>query len=93
MAADAIQNGAYSFLEKPFEPRRLLTVLRHAAEQHRLADMIKRMREQLVSLSGLDRVLLGSDLRVAEPRWLDCFSGTSGLSDRKWSKCNPDLQE
>ena len=66
MAVDAIQNGAYSFLEKPFEPRRLLTVLRHAAEQHRLADMTKRMREQLVSLSGLDRVLLGSDLRVAE---------------------------
>ncbi|OSQ50582.1 sigma-54-dependent transcriptional regulator [Marivita geojedonensis] len=66
MAVDAIQNGAYSFLEKPFEPRRLLTVLRHAAEQHRLTDMAKRMREQLVSLSGLDRVLLGSDLRVAE---------------------------
>jgi DNA-binding NtrC family response regulator len=66
MAVDAIQNGAYSFLEKPFEPRRLLTVLRHAAEQHRLSDMTKRMREQLVSLSGLDRVLLGSDLRVTE---------------------------
>ncbi len=66
MAVDAIQNGAYSFLEKPFEPRRLLTVLKHAAEQHRLSDMTRRMREQLVSLSGLDRVLLGSDLRVAE---------------------------
>lgn len=66
MAVDAIQNGAYSFIEKPFEPRRLLTVLRHAAEQHRLSDMTKRMREQLVSLSGLDRVLLGSDLRVTE---------------------------
>ncbi|MGJ8603527.1 MAG: sigma-54-dependent transcriptional regulator [Marivita sp.] len=66
MAVDAIQNGAYSFLEKPFEPRRLLTVLRHAAEQHRLSGMTRRMREQLVSLSGLDRVLLGSDMRVAE---------------------------
>lgn len=66
MAVDAIQTGAYSFLEKPFEPRRLLTVLKHAAQQHRLSDMTKRMREQLVSLSGLDRVLLGNDLRVAE---------------------------
>lgn len=65
MAVDAIQRGAYSFLEKPFEPRRLLTVLRHAAEQHRLTDMAKRMREQLVSLSGLDRVLLGNDPRLA----------------------------
>jgi DNA-binding NtrC family response regulator len=66
MAVDAIQNGAYSFLEKPFEPRRLLTVLRHAAEQHRLSGMTKRMREQLVSLSGLDRVLLGTDSRIAD---------------------------
>jgi DNA-binding NtrC family response regulator len=53
-------------LEKPFEPRRLLTVLKHAAEQHRLTDMAKRMREQLVSLSGLDRVLLGNDPRVTD---------------------------
>ncbi|MEL6641653.1 MAG: sigma-54 dependent transcriptional regulator [Pseudomonadota bacterium] len=66
MAVDAIQKGAYTFLEKPFEPRRLLTALKHAAEQHRLSDMTKRMREQLASLSGLDRVLLGSDPRLAD---------------------------
>jgi len=66
MAVDAIQMGAYSFLEKPFEPRRLLTVMRHAAEQHRLADTARRMRDQLVSLSGLDRVLLGNDARVTD---------------------------
>jgi len=65
-AVDAIQKGAYSFLEKPFEPRRLLRVLRHAAEQHRLSAMAKRMREQLVTLSGLDRVLLGRDARIAK---------------------------
>lgn len=64
MAVGAIQKGAYSFLEKPFEPRRLLTVLRHAAEQYRLASMAKRMRDQLVSLSGLDRVLIGNDPRI-----------------------------
>lgn len=64
MAVDAIQNGAYSFLEKPFEPRRLLRVLRHAAEQHRLIDTAKRLREQLITLSGLDRVLLGNDPRI-----------------------------
>ncbi|MEJ6398962.1 sigma-54-dependent transcriptional regulator [Yoonia sp. 208BN28-4] len=68
MAVDAIQKGAYSFLEKPFEPRRLLTVLKHAAEQHRLTDMAKRMREQLMSMSGLDRVLLGNDPRVTDLR-------------------------
>ena len=66
MAVDAIQKGAYTFLEKPFEPRRLLTVLKHAAQQHRLSDMTKRMRAQLESLSGLDRVLLGQDPRLTD---------------------------
>lgn len=66
MAVDAIQKGAYSFLEKPFEPRRLITVLRHAAEKHRLLISARRMRAQLVELSGLDRVLLGSSPRVAQ---------------------------
>lgn len=66
MAVDAIQKGAYSFLEKPFEPRRLLTVLRHAAEKHRLLIASHRMRAQLVALSGLDRVLLGGSPAVAQ---------------------------
>lgn len=65
MAVDAMQRGAYSFLEKPFDPRRLLTAMKHAAEQHRLADMARRMRDELISLSGLDRVLLGNDPKVA----------------------------
>lgn len=66
MAVDAIQKGAYSFLEKPFEPRRLLTILRHAAEKHRLMLSAQRMRAQLVELSGLDRVLLGQSPRVTQ---------------------------
>lgn len=66
MAVDAIQKGAYSFLEKPFEPRRLLTILRHAAEKHRLLISTQRMRAQLVALSGLDRVLLGNSPRVTQ---------------------------
>ncbi len=65
MAVDAIQRGAYSFLEKPFEPRRLLTILKHAAEAHRLADKARRMRDELLTLSGLDRVLLGNDPLIA----------------------------
>ncbi len=66
MAVGAIQKGAYSFLEKPFEPRRLLTVLRHAAQAHRLSGKARRMSDQLASLSGLDRVLLGRDSRIAD---------------------------
>ncbi len=59
MAVTAMQDGAYSFLEKPFDPHRLLTALRHAAEQHRLTLDTERLRAGLARLSGLDRVLLG----------------------------------
>jgi len=58
-AVEAMRNGAYSFLEKPFDPRRLLTVLQHAAAQHRLTLDAARLKSRLASLSGLDRVLLG----------------------------------
>ena len=58
-AVQAMRDGAYSFLEKPFDPQRLLTILRNAAEKHRLSKYAERLRKQLATLSGLDRVLLG----------------------------------
>ncbi|WP_417248396.1 sigma-54-dependent transcriptional regulator [Celeribacter sp.] len=68
MAVEAIQKGAYSFVEKPYEPRRLLTILRHAAEQRRMSQSNDRLRERLLQLSGLDRILLGGTPVVAELR-------------------------
>ena len=59
MAVQAIQQGAYSFIEKPYEPRRLLTVLTHAAEQSRMRQTNARLKERLFQLSGLNRILLG----------------------------------
>ncbi len=59
MAVEAMQQGAYSFLEKPFDPRRLLNLLRNAAQQHRLRQDAERLRERLAKLSGLDRIMLG----------------------------------
>lgn len=68
MAVEAMQNGAYSFLEKPYEPRRLLTALRHAAEQSRMRLSNERLKERLYRLSGLDRILLGETEEVANLR-------------------------
>lgn len=68
MAVKAIQDGAYSFLEKPYEPRRLLTILKHAAQQHRMRQSNSRLKERLFSLSGLDRVLLGQTSLVVQLR-------------------------
>lgn len=59
MAVSAMQQGAYTFLEKPFDPHRLLTALDHAAEQHRLRRSTARLKARLARLSGIDRVLLG----------------------------------
>ena len=68
MAVEAMRQGAYSFMEKPFEPRRLLTALRHAAEQHRLAQNAARLRDRLASLSDLDRVMLGDSKPIRDLR-------------------------
>lgn len=67
-AVDAMQNGAYSFVEKPYEPRRLLTILQHAAEQNRMRHSNSRLRDRLMRLSGLDRVLLGESPEVVALR-------------------------
>lgn len=68
MAVQAIQDGAYGFIEKPYEPRRLLTVLQHAAEQNRMRKSNARLRDRLFKLSGLDRVLLGQTDAIAALR-------------------------
>lgn len=68
MAVDAMSRGAYSFVEKPFEPRRLLTILAHAADQHKMKLANGRLRDRLLSVSGLDRILLGQTDAMVELR-------------------------
>lgn len=51
--------GAYSFVEKPYDPKRLLTILTHAAEQRQMRVRNLRLRSRLHQLSGLGRVLVG----------------------------------
>ncbi len=68
MAVQAMQDGAYSFVEKPYEPRRLLSILTHAAEQSRMRGENARLRARLYRLSGIDRVLLGRTEQIAAVR-------------------------
>jgi DNA-binding NtrC family response regulator len=68
MAVQAMQNGAYSFVEKPYEPRRLLSILTHAADQHRMRQDNTRLKERLKRLSDLDRILLGQTEEMATLR-------------------------
>ncbi|WP_282092656.1 sigma-54-dependent transcriptional regulator [Epibacterium ulvae] len=67
-AVQAMQDGAYSYLEKPYDPRRLLSVLSHAAEQHRMQHQNQRLKERLTQLAGLDRTLLGQSKQIMRLR-------------------------
>jgi len=81
MAVDAMQQGAYSFLEKPFDPRRLLNILQHAADQHRLKRDTARLKGRLRELSGLDRLLLGETeaLRTLRDDIIDLSAGHANI--------------
>ncbi len=68
MAVEAIQKGAYGFIEKPFEPRRLLMVLKHAADQHCMSADTQRLKARLARLSGLDRILIGQSDQIQNLR-------------------------
>jgi len=46
IAVEAIQKGAYDFLEKPLESERVLTALRNAIERKRLREENLRLRHQ-----------------------------------------------
>ena len=58
-AVQAIREGAYDFLEKPFGRDRLVTVLQRAAAQRRLALENQSLRARLAASSGLANVICG----------------------------------
>lgn len=68
LAVQAMQDGAYSFFEKPFDPNRVLLAAKHAAEQHRLSARNRQLEGRLASLSGLDRVLKGEAASIVALR-------------------------
>lgn len=68
LAVKAIQNGAYNFLEKPFDPRRLLTLLKNAIRLKRLQDSAERLEQRLSSLTDLEQILIGDSPGLTQAR-------------------------
>ncbi|MEP5154586.1 sigma-54 dependent transcriptional regulator [Planktotalea sp.] len=64
MAVQALQNGAYSFVEKPFDPRRLLRILNNALKMKRLEDSTIALQDRLAELTDLERILIGNSEQI-----------------------------
>lgn len=68
MAVAALQDCAYSFVEKPFEPRRLLGILKNAIRMKKLLDNTAVLQDRLVELADLERVLIGNSPQIITAR-------------------------
>ena len=68
MAVEAMRDGAYDFIEKPFERQRLSECLRRAVEKRRLVLQVRALRDQVGSAVGLEAIIVGKSSTVAQLR-------------------------
>ena len=60
MAVEAMRQGAYDFIEKPFDPERLLGVVQRASEKRRLIMENRALRCRLTEAEGIEQRLIGN---------------------------------
>jgi two-component system C4-dicarboxylate transport response regulator DctD len=57
IAVEAMRLGAYDFVEKPFEPERLLEIVRRACEKRRLVLENRKLRQAVVAPTLASRII------------------------------------
>jgi two-component system C4-dicarboxylate transport response regulator DctD len=70
MAVQAMHDGAYDFIEKPYSSEQLADVVRRAADKRRLQLEVHALRQRLAHSEGIDAALLGNAPAIRELRRL-----------------------
>lgn len=68
MAVKALQQGAYDFIEKPFDPERLSQTVSEAVEKHQSGQDRNSRQNYLDNLKGIELVLIGRSKVMCELR-------------------------
>lgn len=64
MAVEAMRQGAYDFIEKPFDPARFLDVVQRACEKRRLVMENRDLRSKLAEPGGIEQRLIGNSEKI-----------------------------
>lgn len=70
MAVNAMRDGAYDFMEKPFSPERLVEVARRALEKRSLDREVSALRRQLAGRQSLEQRIIGRSSAIQALREL-----------------------
>ncbi|GGC13169.1 sigma-54-dependent Fis family transcriptional regulator [Pseudoduganella buxea] len=70
MAVQAMHDGAYDFIEKPYSSEQLADVVRRAVDKRRLQLEVLELRQRLAHSQGIDAALLGNAPAMRELRRL-----------------------
>lgn len=66
MAVEAIRGGAYDFVEKPFDPERIVETIKRALEKRRLILENRQLKMALSDCEGIDSRLVGTSHLMRE---------------------------
>ncbi|WP_320824804.1 sigma-54 dependent transcriptional regulator [Reinekea sp.] len=68
MAIQAMNEGAYDFLEKPLQPEKLLSQLQRAADKRRLVMENRNLKQNIQQQSGVEAFIMGESAAIKSIR-------------------------